>query len=312
MPFIIPALAIFAAIFIIGTAAGAYFYRMALDPQVIKKNKEKSKEERSLPFERDREWIQKIKKYDVWMQTFDGLLLHGTAVENPEISSGSGAKWAILFHGYSADGEAMGCMGKHFYERGFCVLMPDARGFGRSQGRYCGMGWHDRLDAVGWIQYLKNHYQEPQIILYGVSMGGATVMMAAGEKLPQNVRAIVEDCGYSSIKKELRYDLRKIFRLPAFPILNFTSMITSIRAGYSLRKDGSCVKQLAHSHTPIMFIHGEEDTFVPAAMLKEVYRAAPGPKEKFTVKGAGHGMSAWTDPKKYWMNVFGFLERYLV
>ena len=63
-----------------------------------------------------------------------------------------------------------------------------------------------------------------EIVLYGVSMGGATVMMASGEDLPGNVKAIIEDCGYSSVWDEFSYQLQALFNLPEFPLCSFLQL----------------------------------------------------------------------------------------
>ena len=86
------------------------------------------------------------------------------------------------------------------------------------------------------LKVLTENGQQEQITLYGVSMGAATVMMTSGEKLPDNVKAIVEDCGYSTVNQELQYQLKELFNLPSFPLVNVTSGITKLRAGYFLGK----------------------------------------------------------------------------
>ena len=69
--------------------------------------------------------------------------------------------------------------------------------------------------------------------------------------------------------------------------------------------------QVAKSHTPTLFIHGEEDTFVPFRMLDVVYNAAACEKEKLVVPGAAHAQSAETDPELYWGTVDAFVANYL-
>ena len=114
--------------------------------------------------------------------------------------------------------------------------------------------------------------------------GAATVMMTAGEPLPPNVRAIVEDCGYTTAWEEFRYQLKKPMACRRFPVLYTADALLRRRAGFSLR-EASAAAQVAHSRTPMLFIHGGKDAFVPFAMLDEVYAAARCPKEK--ICGAG-------------------------
>lgn len=162
---------------------------------------------------------------------------------------------------------------RNFYEKGFHVLAPDLRGHGESDGEYIGMGWHDRLDILQWIEEVIELDPYAEIVLFGVSMGGATVMMTSGEDLPPNVKVIVEDCGYSSVSDVFVYQLDDLFGLPEFPVMNAANTITNIRAGFDLY-EASAVEQVAKSVKPILFIHGDQDTFVPYEMLEEVYAAA--------------------------------------
>lgn len=172
------------------------------------------------------------------------------------------------------------------------------------------MGWHDRLDIVSWIGKILEKDETAEIVLYGISMGGATVMMTAGEPLPPNVKCIVEDCGYSSVEDIFTYQLKSIFNLPKFPVIYAASLVTQIRAGYSFG-EASALKQLAKCQTPIFFIHGDDDKFVPYSMLDIVYNSANCEKEKFVVKGAGHGMASRVAGKEYWDRVFAFVDKHL-
>jgi fermentation-respiration switch protein FrsA (DUF1100 family) len=198
-----------------------------------------------------------------------------------------------------------------FDELGFSVLAVDLRGHGESEGTYRGMGWHDSYDVWDWSCLLEKRYKARDIILFGISMGGATVMMAAGHALPESVKGVIEDCGYSSVKAELKYSMKKRYHLPSFPLLNMASFVTKRRAGYSLLTDGDAAAQLRLTKLPVLFIHGEDDTFVPFAMMSKVYKAAAGPKMKFTVPGAGHGKSYSADPDGYRDAVYSFLYKYI-
>lgn len=136
-------------------------------------------------------------------------------------------------------------------------MLPDARGHGKSEGNYIGFGWPERKDYLQWItQVLQNNGLNEKITLFGVSMGAATVMMVSGEDLPNNVQSIVEDCGYSSAYEELSYQLNKLYQLPPVPILQATSVVAKIRAGYYLG-EADAKKQLKKNQTPILFIHGD-------------------------------------------------------
>ncbi len=241
---------------------------------------------------------------DVYMESGDGLTLHGYR------AGADGHRYAILAHGYSANARSMAWFGRRFYERGYTVLLPDLRGHGQSEGAYIGMGWPDRLDMLRWIDGIVREDPEAEIVLHGISMGGATVMMTAGEPLPQQVKAVIEDCGYTSVWDEFAVQARAQFGLPAFPIMNALSVVTKLRAGFWLR-DADAVKQVAKAQVPMLFIHGAEDTFVPFWMLQPLYEAATCEKEMLVVPGAGHGQAASVDPDAYWGTIDTFLQKHM-
>ena len=225
--------------------------------------------------------------------------------------SQEGHRFAIVFHGYRSCGSQMEGYVREFWDMGFSVLAPDALAHGASDGDWLGMGWLERPDNLEWIQFLLKRDPEAQIVLFGISMGAATAMMLSGEDLPAAVRGIIADCGYTSVWDEFAVQLREQFGLPPFPLLYAADAVTRLRAGYSLR-EASSVNQLRKASVPMLFLHGEEDTFVPYAMLDEVYEACASPcKEKVSIPGAGHAASASADPQLYWGSIRQFLDRCL-
>lgn len=219
-------------------------------------------------------------------------------------------KWAIVAHGYTGNAASMTRWMRNFYEEGYNVLAPDLRGHGNSEGDYIGMGWHDRLDMLQWIDEVIQLDPNAEIVLFGISMGGATVMMTSGEDLPDNVKVVVEDCGYTSVADVFIYQLDDLFGLPEFPVMNAANTVTNIRADYDLY-EASALEQLEKSKTPTLFIHGDADTFVPFEMLDQVYDAAPVTKEKLVIEGAGHGDAEKVNPDLYWKTIWSFVEQYI-
>jgi fermentation-respiration switch protein FrsA (DUF1100 family) len=239
---------------------------------------------------------------------FDGLKLSAIYIPAAKPTS----KVVILAHGYSANNLSMGEYARFYYQKlGYNVLLPDARGHGTSEGNYIGFGWPERKDYLLWIQKVLDVVGDnSQIVLHGVSMGGATVMMVSGEELPSAVKAIIEDCGYTSVDKELAWQLKRLYNLPPFPLMNVTSLITRIRAGYSFY-EASALRQVQKSKTPMLFIHGDQDTFVPFGMVKELYAACNAEKELYVVKGAGHGTAYYMNPAAYEQKVTEFIGRFI-
>ncbi|MDE6591251.1 MAG: alpha/beta hydrolase [Oscillospiraceae bacterium] len=284
--------------------AGNYLFRFAVDPQFG--GMLGSYEDGDWMLEGDSAWLGKASE-DRWLTSHDGLKLHGLYLAQPEESH----KYVVACHGYGSIPHFMGRSAARFYELGFNILAPAARAHERSEGRYTGMGWPERKDIVDWVNTLVEQDPQAEIVLYGISMGGATVMMTAGEELPVNVKCVVEDCGYSSVWDEFAVQLDDLFGLPTFPLLDAASLVAKVRAGYGF-KEASAVDQLKKTSLPILFIHGEEDTFVPYSMLDVVYSAcASADKEKLSVPGAAHGAASWEDPELYWSTVEAFLNKHM-
>jgi hypothetical protein len=257
----------------------------------------------------DTSWLEKQPFEDLEMKSHDGLLLRGYYLA-AQVPTG---KIAILAHGYTGSAKKdMGGYAKMYHEVfGYNVLMPDDRGHGESEGKVIGFGWLDRFDYMKWIHYVLNKVgQDAQIVLHGVSMGGATVLMASGEKLPEQVKCVVADCAYTSVKDILTYQAKRLYKLPAFPLLHLVSLICKWRAGYFFG-EASALNQVRKTHLPILFIHGGEDTFVPTTMLDPLYEASNGYKEKFMVPRAGHGLAYAADVAGYRQRVGDFLQKFI-
>ena len=292
----------------VGGLVGNYFYNLALNPFTSKDMIfGDDDDDTSLEVEADVNWLIKDSNYiNTYITSSDNLKLHAYEVKNENKTD----KWAIVVHGYTSEGKLLSSKAKHLYNMGYNVLVPDLRSHGTSEGNYIGMGWHDRLDIIDWINYIVKNNPNSEIALHGTSMGSATVLMVSGEKLPSNVKAIVADCGYTSVYDEFSYQLKQLFNLPAFPIMNFSDVVTHIRAGYCLN-DASAINQVKKSTTPILYIHGDKDDFVPYYMMDELYNATNSEKEKLTIEGGEHANSDLVNPKLYWSTVNSFLEKYI-
>lgn len=253
-------------------------------------------------------WVEE-QDYETWeIRSHDGLKLVAYYIP----AARSTTRTAIIAHGYTSRGKAMGRFARFYREElGFNVLLPDARGHGESEGDYIGFGWHDRLDYLRWIEeVLARVGEDAEIVLHGLSMGAATVLMVSGERLPEQVKAIIEDCGYTSVYEQLGYQFRRMFRLPVFPLLDTTSLVTKLKAGYSFR-EASALKQVQKCRVPVLFIHGSEDAFVPVEMARRLYAACASPKELFIVEGAAHGTAYQWAGEAYQEKVERFIGSYL-
>lgn len=297
-------------IFLIGgigvsSLVGIFFYNLAVNANYSKEivyadhNGDKLRD--------DEKWLEKESNYtESYIESNDNLNLHAYVINQNNNTD----KWAIVVHGYGGSGKLMSAKAKYFYEMGYNVLIPDLRGHGKSEGEYIGMGWKDRLDIISWINFIVKNNPTAKIVLHGTSMGAATVLMASGEDLPPNVKAIISDCAYTSVWDEFSYELETYLNVPTSYVLNVTNIVTKLRAGYSF-KEASAINAVKKSTVPILYIHGDSDKFVPYSMMDKLYSATKSPKEKLTIEGAEHSNSDLISPYLYWLTINDFVEKYI-
>ncbi|WP_449355799.1 alpha/beta hydrolase [Virgibacillus natechei] len=301
-------------VLIIDIIASFYFYNLAIERNVKdflvgNSDLDVSAEAMDVFTEGDwREWNQNQEFEQIEMTSYDGLKLQGYFLEAEEPTD----KTVVLAHGYLGGASDMGLYGQYYYEElGYNVFTADLRGHGDSEGDYIGFGWHDRLDYADWVDLIiEKQSPDTEIVLHGVSMGAATVLMASGEDLPENVKAIVADSPYSSVYDLFDYQLDRMFHLPAFPVLPSTSLVTNMRAGYSLT-EASALDQVQKTDIPILYIHGNADTFVPTAMATELYENTSSEADLITFDDASHGEAFVTQKDRYVEEMEAFLEKYM-
>lgn len=305
---------------------GSYFVRYALVPNSGAQNRNVNNEE--IPTEEavdaealrlETNMVNDIMLRDAWMddmdfknrevyiQSHDGLRLGGHAFLQ-EIPTN---RWVITCHGYqSGEGETL-LIGRHFYEQGFNVLTISMRAHGKSEGDYIGMGLLDKDDLISWTNALIEKYPDSEIVYHGTSMGGATVLMASGLDLPEQVKAIVSDCAFAGIWDVFASEFRLRFNLPAFPVIHMARIMAKIKAGYDF-KDGNVLEYVRKSTLPILFIHTKEDDFVPVSMLYDLFNAkVHGDKEIYLLEDGGHAEAKYAEPVTYYERVFEFVNQYV-
>ncbi|MCI8549715.1 MAG: alpha/beta hydrolase [Lachnospiraceae bacterium] len=251
-------------------------------------------------------WLQTAVSELVTVTTEDGYLLVGRAFYQPEETAGH--KWVLLLHGYTGWKEEMYPIACQYAKKGYQILVPDMRCSGESEGDFIGMGWTDRLDNMLWLDVILNQDPEAEIAIHGQSMGAACALMMSGEEqLPKAVKVIVADSAYTDAYEMFAKQMKEWFHLPPFPLLPGASLMLKLRGGYGL-KEASALAAVKRTSLPILFIHGEEDVFVPPEMSTELYEAAAGEKELLMVEGAGHVQVQDKEPDLYYGTVFSFLE----
>lgn len=287
----------------------AYFYR-----RTMKRNR--AKVERTMKMagtdwdqyipmiKKRREYLMTKSHRDVYVSSHDGLKLHATY-----FPAETGNKLVICFHGYTSEGmnDYVG-LSDYYLKHGYGMLLIDERAHGKSEGEYIGFGCLDRLDAMKWIGWaIEECGENVEILLHGTSMGAATVLMASGLELPSQVKGIVSDCGFTSPKYVFTHVLNTMYHMPAFFTIKIADIINRKKAGYGM-DECNAAREVKKAKVPILFIHGEADTFVPCKMCDEIYENCASKKMKLIVKGAAHAESYYKDMPAYEKALTEFTE----
>lgn len=230
-----------------------------------------------------------------WVETysFDKLCLKARYFDNGQKNT------MIFFHGYrSSSSRDFSCALKMYMNLGFNVLLVDQRAHGRSEGKLITFGIKESRDVVSWIEFLNKKYSPEKILITGMSMGATTVLLAAGEqKLPENVKAVVADCGFTSPVEIIKSVAKNFLKIKADLFIPFLNVFCLCFGGFSIMKV-STLNNLKNCELPILFIHGEDDTFVPCEMSRQAFRVCGDKCRIETVEGAYHGMSFLKDENK--------------
>lgn len=259
-------------------------------------------------FQEGKRFFLNYPKEEVSIQSFDGLRLVGYLLKPEEGVPVKGC--LLLMHGYHGSPfHDFGVILPFYLKEGYILLIPDERAHGKSEGKCLTFGIKERYDCQLWTRYLADRYPEQPIFLDGISMGGTIVLMTSSLPLPEQVKGIIADCGYTSPYEIVRHVVKNDMHLPLFPTMPMTELTCRLWSGYWL-KEYSTLEALRENTRPVLFVHGRADDFVPCYMTEQNYAACKAPKKVTYVEQAGHGLSYLFEKENCEKELLEFLDRY--
>lgn len=258
-------------------------------------------------YEEGKEWCALQEMEECYVRSRDGLLLHASY-----LPAENAKRFVLLSHGYKGSGFGdFAYMAKFLHEHHCNLLFIDQRCCGQSEGEYITFGAKEQYDVQRWAYYLSGRNKEHlPIYLYGESMGAASVLMASGHRLPQEVRGLVSDCSFRSMKGQMQDMAANWFHLHWVGLLLFRlDLFCMLFAGFRM-KEADTAEAMKKNRRPVLFFHGAKDTYVDPGNTIYNYSLCQAPKELVVTSEARHLCSAYEEPELYKEKVLEFFEKY--
>lgn len=253
-------------------------------------------------------WLEQRNTDGVWTLSDDELRLEGIHIQRRRPKG-----TVVLFHDCRSSWEQdFSGIVPFLWERGYRLVLTDARAHGASRGRFFTYGTWERFDVRSWANFAAERFGDTQpVFLYGAGMGATAALLAAQLELPGNVRGVIAEGGCVSPYADLQRRLSRHPVLPAGPALRVLNAVTTVFAGFGL-KDADTLAAVQDTGYPILLLHGGADEITPAEDARRLHSACSADKRLWIVEGAGHGLCHVTDPEGMENAIGDFLDRYLI
>lgn len=214
-----------------------------------------------------------------------------------------GKRLVFIVHGYHSEhAETAGMFYELYHSRGFDIFTCDNTASGESGGRLFGYDVFESADCLKWLDFLREQFGEDiEIILHGLSLGGATVLKMS-DRCPEQVRFIVSDSGF--------IDAREILRSQLGPLYGLMAALNRLIAGYDLAET-DVRENIKNSPLPFLIVHGRDDKTVPFSMAPRIFELCPNDKDFLYTDGAKHIETIHLAPKAYEEKLDKFIEKYM-
>ena len=251
-------------------------------------------------------------KHKINLESNYGYAVKGLFVENSNHSDTT----MIICHGVACNRWLMIRYADLYLSMGYNVLLYDQRAHGESGGEYSTYGFTEKFDLQKMVEWVATQHQGAVIGAHGESMGAATVLEHAGminanipDSLP-HISFYIADCPYSDLKQQFAFRLKEEYHIPNVGIVEAASFWSHWLYGFWFG-EVSPIAHIREVKIPILFIHGDADTYVPTSMGEALFEKKQAPKMIYLSPGANHGKSYLVNRDEYRSKLEQFRSRFL-
>jgi fermentation-respiration switch protein FrsA (DUF1100 family) len=299
---------IFIAVNLAGLYAGNVFYKKAFEIDTKKdidqyeSNKNTFSEKRFTSLQRE----------EVSVASKNNYRLYGTYIKNAQNTKDT----MILVHGLSGSRYTVLKYVDMYLDKGFNVLIYDAKNHGHSGGDNTTYGYDEKFDLDSMVKWVYSRNKGGIIGVHGESMGAATALLHSKlNEEKKRVNFYIADCSYSDLNelftKRLKDDFNIKVSLAAKPLIFYAEIVNKIKNQFDF-DEASPKSVLKDVTTPIMFIHGANDDYVPTYMSEDMYNIKGGSKELYIAPNSGHVQAYTNNIDVYIEKIYSFIDKYSI
>ncbi|HEO65824.1 MAG TPA: alpha/beta fold hydrolase [Spirochaetes bacterium] len=210
----------------------------------------------------------------------------------------------LLFHGYSSKKENLLTMAKVFVKMGYSVALTDFPGHGDSNVLWTTLGYREAYVVRDLYNYYSKSYKN--IILYGYSMGAASILRAVGD-LGVQPAGIIAEMPYGSLYHTAvqRFSMAgSPFTSPLAELLVFWGGVQHGMNGFDL----DSIRSAKAITVPTLVLGGSDDQKVPSDELKAIYKNLSCQKKLYIFRGLGHHHLYPFRPEEYLKILSQFMD----